>query len=243
MDCNTARMLAELRGSRDTELPPEDNASLDDHVRTCRECRSYIQFERQLDAHVGSAIRVVAIPADLKMRIRDRLATERGTWYRRRIFAGAAAAAVLFAAGIFIWGSSPKARLDLPELVQNADQFISNQKGSVDFWLAAKGIRYELPEPLDPRLTVAYGIAPIPIQGGQVKQVPMVLLHNREGNVFAHVFILRDDDFDLSSIQEYDDPATSYKKKVKVIKGAKVAYIILYDGDSLDPFKIKVGSA
>src|SRR5687767_2934448 len=121
MDCNTARMLAELRGNRDNELPADDAAALDRHLYSCPDCQAVLQLEQKLDAPLLKVMCAIPVPSGLKAKIFDRLATERGAVLRRRIFyAAATAAAVIFAVGIFTWSPDRKPKIDLIEIVKNA---------------------------------------------------------------------------------------------------------------------------
>jgi hypothetical protein len=247
MDCKTARMLAELRGNRASELPPEDDAVLQGHLNSCPECQSILQVERRIDSHFAKAIQAVPVPFGLKSRILDRLATERGAWHRRRLFAvAAAAAALLLAVGIFGRPAS-KARLDLDALVRNADQLNVNPSGKIDDWLAGMDIRYRPKEPLDPHLIAGYGM--VEVQG---KQVPTLLYHSVDHNlkrsVFAQVFVLREADFDFSSLPKDDEASAGiFRRKVQIVRDGdqpdRLAYVILYEGDSLAPFLSKLAAA
>jgi hypothetical protein len=243
MDCKNARMLAEFRGNRETELPPEDDAELDQHLNSCHECRSVLRVERQIDSHIGRAMKSVVVPFGLKSKILDRLATERGAWHRRRIFTvAAAAAAVVLAVGIVTWKPHGKKKLDLDALIANDTKWKQNPKERLETWLAVEGIRYRPDVPLDPHLIAFHGMAEI-----QGKQVPMLVYRNIERNVTAQVFILRDADFDLSSLPQTSGGTMGYYgRKVEIVQDAeqpgKIAYLILYDGDSLEPFQIRLTS-
>jgi len=75
----------------------------------CPECDSLARVERQLDDHVGRAVRNVPVPEGLRDRLLQRLKARRRAWYASRAtpLAGlaAAAAAVLFV----VWLNWPHA--------------------------------------------------------------------------------------------------------------------------------------
>ena len=240
MDCMTARILAELRGNRAasaSELPAEDAAELDRHLQSCSECRRRIERERRLDAPIARAMQSAPVPLALKSRIFDRLATQQGALHRRRFFYAAAAAACVFAVvGLLTWKPQRQVKFDVNEFVMNADRYVEDPKPQVDAWLAAQGIHYQPPVAFDPRLLASHGM--VTIQG---KQVPMLYYRNAERNVFAQVYILRVDDFDLSSLPRSFSGSSGYGHVEIMLDAAqptKLAYVIVFTGDSLDPFKL-----
>jgi len=237
MDCKTARMLAEMRGNRASELPSEDAVDLDLHLQSCAACERLVEIERKLDAPIAKAMRTVPIPLGLKSRILDQLATQRGAMHRRRFFyAAAAAACVIAAVGLFVWKPYSQVKFDLNELVLNADRQVEDPKEQVDSWLSAQGIVYRPSVTFDPRLLAFHGMATI-----QGKQVPMLYYRSFEPNVFAKVYILREADyFDLSNLPETYSGSSASGHQVMVLRDQlnKQAYVILFTGDSLEPFLI-----
>lgn len=242
MECKTARLLAELRGVRDDELPPEDNTALDQHLASCPDCQRALANEQRFDAHVARAMKAVPVPPGLKARILDRLATERGAWYRRRFYqVAAAAAAVVIAVGLMTWDRNLRVKPDLNVVLSDADLLVQNPQDRVDAWLAAQGVRYNPEEPFDPRLLAFHGWAEV-----QGKKVPVLYYRSFERNVFAQVFILRDGDFDLSALPETFSGSSVYGHQVTVVRDreqpTKVAYVVLFTGDTLEPFRLKYSS-
>lgn len=241
MNCKTARMLVELRGNRSDELPPEDAASLDNHLQACSECQRLLVAERRIDSHLAKAMQAVPVPPRLKGAILDRLSTQRGTMHRRRFFyVAAAAASVLLAVGLVTWKPQTKEKFDVNGLLVRQDSFVEDPKEKVNEWLAAQGIRYQPPVPFDPRLLAFHGTATL-----QGKQVPMLYYRSFERNVFAQVYILRDTDFDLTTLPETFGGSSVYGHQVKILRDVeqpnKLAYVILFNGDTLEPFLIKFG--
>ena len=237
MECNTARMLAEIRGNRVNELPADDSAALDRHLNSCPDCQSALQLEQKLDAPLLKVMCAVPVPANLKAKIFDRLATERGAVLRRKIFyAAATAAAVIVAVGIFSWNPDRKPKIDLNELVKVTDQFDANPKGSVDAWLASHGVAYKPPEPFNPHLLAFHGL--VTVQG---KQVPMLCYRAFEDGqaVSAKVYLVRSIDFDLSALQKPPEGGSWGERghQVKVYgQPDKQIYVIIYNSRTLDPF-------
>ena len=240
MDCNTARMLAELRGNRANELPDEDTASLNKHLQTCAGCQSLLQVEKKLDAPLLRTMSAIAVPPGLKARIFDRLATERGAVQRRRFwYATATAALVIFAVGVLTWNPERKPKIDLNELVQNADQLVDDPQGAADAWLIAQGIQQQPPEPFNPHLMAFHGM--VTVQG---KQVAMLCYKSYEDgiSVSAKVYIIRGSDFDLSALQKPPDGGSWGERgnQVKVYPGSdqtnKLIFVVIYNSRTLEPF-------
>jgi hypothetical protein len=238
MDCKTARLLDELRGNRESELPPEDNVALDEHLHSCTDCQRLVAAERRIDTHIAQTMKAVLVPNGLKARILDQLATERGAWYRRRIFAvTAAAAAVILAVGLFAWQPQNRVKLDPNNLIANEDHYVEDANSIVQPWLELHGIQYHPPVPFDSRLLAFHSMTTI-----QGKQVPM-LYYRSERNVFAKVFILKEADFDLGSLPQTYSGSSVYGNQMTILRDKlqpdKIAYVVLFTGDSLDPFLTK----
>lgn len=234
MDCGKARMLAEVRGNREAELPAEDSAVLDQHLNSCPDCQRLLEAERRFDEPIARAMRAVVVPSGLKFKLMDRLARERGAVHRRRFFyAAAAAACVVIGVGILNWNPNERPKLDLNGLVSVQSRFVDEPKELVGEWMTHHGIHYQPPIDLNPRLLATYGFATI-----QKKQVPM--LYYRAGNAFAQVYVFRDTDFDLSSVPETWSGSSGAGHQVKVLRDphqpGKQVYVVLFTGDSLEPF-------
>ncbi|MCE9531959.1 MAG: DUF3379 family protein [Planctomycetes bacterium] len=239
MDCRTARLLSELRGKRVSELPRDDAASLDQHLKSCFDCQRLVLLEQQYDAPIAKAMKAVPVPANLKARIFDRLATQRGAWQRKRFFyAAAAAACVIFAVGILTWKPANRARLDLNELVHQSGPNFEGRQDKLDQWLATQGIRYQAPVPFNPHLLAFHGMTTV-----QGKQVPTLYYSNVEQKCHAQVFIIREPDFDLTNLPENFGGSLGFGQQIKIFREPgqpmKQAYVILFTGDSLDPLLVR----
>jgi hypothetical protein len=185
------------------------------------------------------AIKAVPVPPNLKGRILDRLAADRGARFRRRFYqVMAATAAVVIAIGIINRERQSRVRVDFDEFVKAEED--GNSRPKVDEWLALHGVRYS--HPLDPKLLAFHGFADL-----QGKKVPMLYYRSLDRNVFAKVFILKETDFDFSNLAQTTDPgggsqiiSPRFGLRVEVLRDReqpnKIAYVILYNGDSLEPF-------
>ncbi len=236
MDCNTARMLAELRGNRVNELPAEDAAALDRHLHACPDCHSLLRVEEKLDAPLLKAMAAIPVPPGLKAKIFDRLATERGAQLRRRLWGMAAAvAAIVIAVGIFTWNPDRKPKIDLNELVRVTDRYVDDPEAASKDWLVSQGFHYEPPEPFNPHLLAFHGM--VTVQG---KQVPMLCYKSYEdGNlVSAKVYLLRATDFDLSALPKVPEGGSWGERghQVKIYRKEQIVYVVIYNSRELTPF-------
>jgi hypothetical protein len=77
------------------------------------------------------------------------------------------------------------------------------------------------------------------------KSVPMVLLVSPHPSAIARVYVVRSNEFDLKSIQDYLDsmgmPSENGQHRIVILSDRdrpdKTAYVIIFTGDSLDPFR------
>ena len=244
MDCNTARMLAELRGNRIDELPAEDAAALDRHMHACPDCQILLRMEEKLDAPLLKAMSAIPVPPGLKAKIFDRLATERGAVLRQRLwYVAASAAAVILAVGLLTWNPQRNPKIELAELVRITDQYVENPKVASDAWLESQGIRYEPPLPFNPHLLSFHGM--VTVQG---KQVPMLCYKSYEDGkpVSANVYLLRSNDFDLSSLPKQLDGGSWGGQQVEIHRAAdqgdKLVYVIIYNSRKPNPFLVQFSS-
>ncbi len=210
MDCKTARLLAELRGNRSAlrqgdrqeELPGEDALHLEQHLQACSECERLRRIEEKLDAPIARAMRSVSIPASLKAKVLDRLATQRGAVYRRRFFVAAAAAAcVVISVGLLTWDRRGPAKLDLNELIADAERHLEDPRGTVHSWMKEQGVAFEPPVAFDANLLAFHGMTTL-----QGKQVPTLIYRRvdpRTGAaVHAYVCVLQGKDWQLNELPE-----------------------------------------
>jgi len=235
-----------MRANRDGELPPEDGAALQRHLESCAECQNRHAVENKFDTAIAKAIRAVPVPPALKARILDRLATQRGAWYRKRIFyAAAAAACVLVAVGILTWKPTQSVQFDPSKLAMEQVRLLDDPRVQLDSWMESQGVTYAPPVPFDPKLMTFHGLTSV-----QGKQVPMVEYRGYDPAtstaVVARVFVIRDGDFDLKSLPETFGGSLANGLQAKIDRDRqqpnKVAYVVLYSSRSLDPFLTKYSS-
>jgi hypothetical protein len=251
MDCKTARLLFDFARPKPAELAGDDAADLEGHLGACAECHAVARGQRQLDDHLGRAIRDVPVPDGLRDRLLERLAAERRAWYHRlakRAGAAAAAAAVLLAAGLwFFW---PRHQLPAPDLEAMVEtlSWNDNSRGSaaaIEEWFHTKYPGWAMVAPREAEgRTLNYGLLVYAdLADFQGQRVPLLLFskeNKQAGNKQARVYVLSQKQFKLDELLQ--QPPMNSKGYTVVVSpcpdDAGLVFIFIYTGDSLAPFLI-----
>lgn len=237
MNCETARMLLTFFGTRGSELAPEDAAALDTHVAACPGCAARLRDEQAFDGRVGRAMRAVAVPADLRGKIADSLAVERGAWFRGRAaaLAGVAAALILGFGGYVAYEIQHAPALTADGVVEHEDQQVNDPAGRISRVLSEHGLRYNPQRAFDLRQ-----LDTVSTERLMGRAVPMLHFRNLRKNTYANVYVVSDRTFNWKALDPADATFRSeYGHQVTVIPDAvrgDVGYIVVYTGDSLDVF-------
>jgi hypothetical protein len=95
MECQHVQQLLAFVDRKCEELDASDRDAVRHHLENCPTCAELAQAERHADDTLGALLRDVPVPADLKQKVMNRLAAERGgvPWK-----SGLAAAAVILLA-------------------------------------------------------------------------------------------------------------------------------------------------
>jgi hypothetical protein len=182
-------------------------------------------------------MRAVVVPSGLKAKIFDQLATQRGAAHRRRFFYVAAAASIVVAVGILTWQMPQKEKLGVNELVRVQPLYVEDPLKAQE-WLRGQGIAYQPPVAFDSNLLTVCGMTVL-----QNKQVPTLIYRavDAHGTIYAQVYIVRESDFDLSSLPTTFSGSSADGSSIEIHRdsGAKLAYVILFKGGTLEPFRSK----
>jgi len=238
MDERTAQMLVEWLRLGSQEFDPEQAAAVERHLCAQGDVESLVQQDRELDAFLGPAMRAVPVPADLPSRIHTKLAAKRGAASRRRAFRVFGSAAVLLAAFGAVWGVRWSARpLLAPEAIAaHYDPLIQDPFGQARAFLAERGLAFRPALPIDPSLLTAF--EEVTFQGARV---PMLVFTNHSQRHTARVYVVRSRDFRWESVAEQAHLSFC---DVQIVADRdepdRVAYVVVYDGHSLEPF-LRVG--
>ncbi len=237
MDCSTARMLATFFGRQGSELAPEDAADLNVHLAGCPSCANAVRFERDFDARLGKRMLAVPIPSNLKSKILDGIAAERGAWYRKKFYAATGLAATILIAigGVIAWQMGNAPELTLSEIARQADQREQDRPRNAREFLADQGIEFHPERALDLNQAETWGMHQL-----QGKFVPTLYLVNRPKNASATVYVVRDRDFKWKNLpQDGSSVQSVYGFQVAVLRDQKrsdVGYVVVFIGAGLEVF-------
>jgi hypothetical protein len=242
MDCKTARYLLDFARPQVSDLDAPDRAALGEHLAHCSECDALNRGERQLDEHLGRAVRAVPVPPGLKERLLARLKTQREQWWieglkRAGRWVAAAAVLVVAAGAVFWWKSQQLPSVDSDKLMNTMlTEYIYSPPDAEEAIkeFARKGHRVSLPREFNYEYLTAYGFTTL--QGREVPYLRFVRSRANSNNAqFAEVLLLSDKKFDLSEVQPLQDPG-GYRFKVEVRRGpaGEYAYVIVYTGNLAD---------
>lgn len=234
MDCRTARLLLDFARPHAAELEAAEAATLENHLADCPECRSLARAERRLDQHFGSAMSDVPVPEGLRQRLIARLHAQRDAWYRRRILQVAGVAAALVLVGWLGWSLQHRSAsvVQVGAVVDAANQMASIER--VDQWLRQEGYDSGAPSRFDYALLVSCGMAEF--QGRKVPELVFL-----QGTAHARVYLLRTTDFDIKAslaVQRHAQSGAFTAELIEDAAASRVAYLVVYTGDSLTPFLI-----
>jgi hypothetical protein len=239
VECKIAQLLSVYLAPGKSELDAEQSAALEGHLRSCPECARQIRFEQSFDQRVARVMRAVPIPSLLKEGIVGRLEAARTrAWHRRPLWrVTAAAAAVLLAIGLVLtFGGSGRVQLEPQKIIAENDS--KGPRPDAQRWLAEQGIAFVPQVPLNLDLLTFYGLTEF-----QKKTVPTLQLYNAQRNVIARVYVVREPDFDLKNLPDTNS-SLSGAWRLEVLRDQnlpeRLAYVVVYTGDNLEPFKAPV---
>jgi hypothetical protein len=247
MDCKTARLLLDFARPGCAELDPTEAGDLERHLAGCPECEALFRSERQLDQHLGRAMRQVEVPERLRGQILARLDVERSDRLRRRyghaIRALAAAAVLLVGVwGWLYWRAGQLPVVDVEQVVQAASVAPPGH-AVVNRFLKSLGLEANAPDPqkVNYAFLINYSLSELP--GYEGKQVPeLVFMRLNSGRpAVARVFIVSSKQFNLQELLGGVQAPVGYTYKLEVVpdEGKRFAYLILYTGDNLNWLKIQ----
>ncbi|HEY1859967.1 MAG TPA: zf-HC2 domain-containing protein [Gemmataceae bacterium] len=246
MDCRTARLLLDLARPDGNELDGDEAQALESHLAVCPECSGLARSERQFHQQMGRAMCQVEAPPGLRDSILRRVNKERGDYYRRqlgrtlRVAVGVAACLIV---AFLIWNmqSGKLPHLNVAALRDDIyeQQLFDPTPEKINEFLADHQVA--APPKFNYKYLVDYGMKEC-----QGKQVPFLLFVRpelnplqREGNLSARVYIVSDKQFDPQSLQTEARTGTGgYSTEVWRPNGANYAYVIIYTGESLEPFLV-----
>jgi hypothetical protein len=252
MDCSNARLFLCFHRPGCDDLDGPEAEELNRHLAHCTECGALADTERRLDQHLGRAMRAVEVPEGLRGRILQRVAAERGDWYRRwtaraaRVVAGVASLVLVCVAGWW-WWAKPPSRINAQEVASAMSvtpirdaRAVNGQLTALWAWDTPKDSRGA---PTDVNYTYLTGAPALAILPGydKVKAPQLVFtraVSSRRGVVEqkAIIYILNDKEFTVEETQ--DDNGYQYRvERYKPDPSSNYTYLVLYTGDNWDWLK------
>jgi hypothetical protein len=242
MDCETARLLLHFARPLASELDPREADALSDHLAECSKCATRAQNERQIDDHLGQAVRDVPVPPQLRGQILQRLQSDGRRQGRKRLLrfaaAGCAAALVLFAVWLG-WGRERQvAQVNPEEFWHEVNNQIRNPPDQVEEWFQTRcHVKAVAPPQLNYDLLVSYDLANFEDQ-----RLPRLLFV--QGGERAWVYIAQDNQFDVAALLR-SSPVGYNVRVLGHPTNPHIAYVVVYSGeeDSLSRFLAKDAGA
>jgi hypothetical protein len=223
--------------ARAFELDASEAEALNNHLAECPPCTALARGEQDADKQLGTAMRNVPLPANIRQRLLARLQTERKIWYRqlpRRYprLAAAAAAVLLLAVGLAVYAAvRPPRTLDLQDIAANWNDGVPRSAEQVQRSLADQGFKTVAPTDFNYQYLNSCDLESF--AGVLVPRLNFVRGQNQ-----ASVYILSAAHFDVRAA--VDQPREgSGRFTVELRPGpphSNVAYLIKYTGGSLDWF-------
>jgi hypothetical protein len=234
-------MLITFFGRQGTELAPEDAADLNAHLAGCPGCAAAVRFERAFDDRVARAMLAVPVPSNLKAKLLDGIAAQRGAWYRQKFYAlaGLAAAVVLAVGGVIAYQIQNARDLTIAGIVEQEDARAQAQERAayVDRFLRDHGRPAFRPErPFDMNQLELVGMSDL-----DGKEVPVLYFMNTPKNARAKVYVVRDTEFNWKNLPEdgSSQPGGLFGHQVALVRDRErsgVAYVVVFTGAGLELF-------
>jgi hypothetical protein len=243
MDCKTARLLLDYARPSPAELSGGDAAALESHLVGCPDCETLAHGERQLDDHLGRAVREVPLPPGVRDRLLQRLQRERRVRYLRRTVRIAAAAALVLL-GLGMWQFWPRPALpapDLDALVEYISQNDSSRQSpeKVDDWFHANhpDLPMIAPREFDQQPINYDYLTYSGLDDFQGQRIPLLLFER--GSNHARVFVLSRKQFKIEELLQGPLRMNSKGYMVAVCPcpdDAGLVYVFIFTGDTMAPF-------
>jgi hypothetical protein len=232
-------MLITFFGRQGSELASEDAAELNAHLAGCPSCAAAVRFERQFDDRVGKAMLAVPVPSNLKAKLLDGIAAQRGAWYRQKFYAlaGLAAAVVLTIGGVVAWQIQRAPELTAAGIVNQEDVRAQDRARFVDSYLRDHGRPDFRPErPFDLNQLELVGTTDL-----DGKEVPVLYFVNGPKNARAKVYVVKDTEFNWKNLPQdgSSQPGGLFGHQVALVRDREksgVAYVVVFTGAGLELF-------
>ncbi|HEY7310149.1 MAG TPA: hypothetical protein VH643_12375 [Gemmataceae bacterium] len=237
MDCRTARLLLDFARPQALELQADDAGALQNHLDRCPDCHGLARGERQLDEHLGKAVRQVEIPAGLRDQLLSRLEAERGDWHRRR-FAHAARLTVVAAAAALLLGwagwhwivNRRPPPINPAQMVENFNErAIEEKRTQAEEALKRMGVDTPLPQ-LNYNLLLTCSPTLGELPGYPDQRVPLLVFVQNHHRAWVYVIAAHQVPNNVPSPLGEG----TYKLDIVTTEGEAYKFLVIHDGDSLE---------
>ena len=225
MEQNATHLLLEMIHLGRAELPPEQAAALEDHLRRQPRGESLLRDGDAFDQRMRAAMADVPVPPELRGQILDRLSERRAVKFRRRVWHGLAAAAALLVAVTLGYGvvtRVARTSIDVDEIARQYEPQFQRPSDTVEPWLRDQGVEFNPDVAFDMSALAAY--ERVEFQG---RTVPMLLFVR--GEAVSRVYVVKAGQFDLQAAETESQGSYS---SVKVIadrgRPHQWAYVVVY---------------
>jgi hypothetical protein len=250
MDCNHARLLLGFTHKK-AELDTAEAEALQAHLEQCPECELMARSERAIDDALGRAMNDVPVPAGLKERLVDKLASVQRARFLRGPGPWAAAAALLLAVGYVVFFAPPKLTwADVERWTQDKEMAVSevsdHQPERIEGWFRDQGIDMEAPRHFNFGLLKSFDI--VDFKNRRVAK--LVFARDDAGQVaIAEVYVLSEKDFNLTALKddlkkekELRLTGSRFTAQISPSSGDFI-FLVIFQGPLLDPFLMNLPSA
>ena len=224
MECQHVQQLLAFVDRKCEELDVSDRDAVQVHLENCPACAELAQAERHADDTLGAVLRDVPVPADLKQKVMNRLAAERGgvSWK----WGVAAVATILLVALGTVWYLRPLPTVSLSQIQDFAQLGAGWDETKLEKYFADQGLPVVVPSDLD-----YDNLRRIKIVEIEKQRIAELSFHRELGNdqrVQADVLIFPHRQFRTDRL-----PAERFHgfTNIQIVHKENFTYVIFYRGE------------
>ena len=240
MECHDVQQLLAFVNRQREELDAPEREALGEHLEKCPDCAVAFQTERRADEILGALVREVPVPADLRQKLLNRLATEHSQAHwkllQRASLVAAAAILLVVTAGLS-WQFWPKPEITRDYVMQMVS-FHDWDKEQVEHFFAEQGLSVKAPGEFDYRFLQHVEIV-------QFKGKPVAKLtfsRTDDQTALVNVLILSTKQFRMHELEgDQDIPLTTWIRVRHHPEDSEFTYLVFYRGQ-IDAVLRRIGT-
>ena len=225
MDCQQVQQLLVFLERKSEELDAVERDAVLQHLAKCPVCKALADTDRRADDVIGAAMRDVRVPADLQLKVMQRLKAQRSRLPWKR--ASTALAALLLIALGFGWYLQPLPTVTESDLTEIEYRGFGWDEAKVAKFVAAEGLPVVLPRNFDYQY-----LRRVEIVEFKKQRVVKVTFHADFGdNQISHaeVLILPHRQFRVASLATMENRGAN--TSIRIIHEGAFTYVIFLQGD------------